>query len=104
MENTVKYDNIPTKGIKLFSIPVFELWLLLHFTKVNSYLTGEECIKRLKVEEPKYKKGQLTDKLKKVLTEKKQDAICRAKALEYPFNPSTKVYLLLEELEKINLR
>ena len=85
----------------LSSNPCFEFWYLLHCQNQTTSLTSDDCISKLKSNISRYKKGVLDDKLKSLLVEKKSKAIERAKAFPEFCNPSTKVYLLVEELDAI---
>lgn len=83
------------------SNPCFELWLPLHYKDVTAELTSDGCVKRLSAEAKQYKKGCLTEEMAKHLMENADKAIGRAKNLKAYGNPSTTVYLLLEELNRL---
>ena len=84
----------------LVSNPCFELWYLLHFKAQKSDITCKACNDELDKRAVGYKKGQLGEKLKDKLTNDRGKAIKRAKALKKYQNPSSTVFLLIEELER----
>ena len=88
-------------AVLLCSNPCFELWLLLHYTEQKSELKSDECVAKLIGYEKQYKKGALSDELKRHLIENKDTAIERAKSLVAYDNPSTTVYRLIEDLDKL---
>ena len=90
-----------TGAILLCSNPCFELWLLLHYAEQKSELKSDECIGKLIGFEKQYKKGVLTEDMKRHLVETKDAAIERAKKLVAYGNPSTTVYKLIEDLDKL---
>ena len=92
-----KIDNV----VLLLSNPCFELWYLLHFINQNSDISSSECIQKLSRNLRVYKKGVICDKLKRKLEEEQSRAISRAKVFEKLKNPSTEVFHLVEDLEKI---
>lgn len=85
----------------LCSNPCFELWLLLHYQGIKTQLTSADCVKKLKTATKQYKKGTLTDDMVKQLNDNASKAIVRAKGLKEYGNPSTTVYLLVEELDRL---
>ena len=85
----------------LCSNPCFELWLLLHYQDIKTPLTSADCIKKLKAVAKQYKKGALADEMAKQLNSNVRKAIKRAKGMQKYGNPSTTVYLLVEELERL---
>lgn len=85
----------------LCSNPCFELWLLLHYQGVKASLTSAECVKKLSLVAKQYKKGVLTDEMTKHLNANASTAIDRAETLQEYGNPSTTVYLLVKELERL---
>ena len=90
-----------TGAILLCSNPCFELWLLLHYAEQKSELTSDECVSKLVGFEKQYKKGTLTEGMKLHLVEAKDAAIERAKKHVAYGNPSTTVYKLMENLDKL---
>ncbi|MEM6523296.1 MAG: RloB family protein [Bacteroidota bacterium] len=84
-------------GIKLITIPCIELWFMLHIKNQTANITSAECIRYLE-NCSGYKKSKISKKLKEHLTLKIQQAIGRAKALSNE-NPSSTIYIMLEELE-----
>lgn len=87
--------------ILLVSNPCVEFWFLLHYEDVRAELTSKNCIERLKKHSIQYSKGTLSDTEKRTLSENKQLALERAQKLKEYRNPSSMVYRLIEELEKV---
>lgn len=86
----------------IVSNPCFELWYIYHICSHTAEISSENCIKKLQTLCLNYKKGYLPVNLNLKLEKHKCDAIKRSKN-QKPFeNPSTLLYLLLEELEKID--
>lgn len=92
-----KLDNC----ILLASNPCIELWFLLHFKEQKANVDSKKCIKDLVSKIKKYKKGKLTTTLQHSLNSGQLKAVHRAKKLSEYSNPSSTVYKLIEELEKI---
>ena len=90
-----------TDAMLLCSNPCFELWLLLHYVDQKTELKSGECVGKLIGVEKQYKKGTLSDEMKQHLVENQNTAIDRAKKLTAYNNPSTMVYQLIEDLEKL---
>ena len=90
-----------TDAVLLCSNPCFELWLLLHYADQKTELKSGECVSKLIGVEKQYKKGVLSDDMKQHLVENQNTAIDRAKKLTAYNNPSTTVYQLIEDLEKL---
>lgn len=87
----------------LLSNPCFEIWFLLHSKDQRSALSSDNTLKELKGSNPvwnNYKKGMLTETQKIFLGKNLGDAIDRAKHLGDFKNPSSRVFRLLEFLEK----
>lgn len=95
-----RLQKIPNTTL-LCSNPCFELWLLLHYTDQKTELTSERCVSRLAAFIKQYKKGCIPDEVKKYLMETFPTATERAKNLTAYTNPSTTVYKLSEDLEKL---
>lgn len=95
-----RLTKIPNTTL-LCSNPCVELWFLLHYTDHQSVLTSDECLKRLQKEERNYIKGSLSVFMKRKLSENNGAATERAKTLLLHKNPSSSVYRLIEELQKI---
>jgi len=85
----------------LCSNPCFELWLLLHYADLKTELISEECVNRLTSYIKMYKKGALNTTDKQYLINNVIAAVDRAKKLIAYNNPSTTVYRLIEELERL---
>lgn len=109
------YDlDIPEVSKKLFSIenentillgtnPCFELWYILHWKNQNAFISSVECIEKLKKFCPNYEKGKINNKLREKLNDSK-NAKERALKMKNYQNPSTTVYVFIEELEKNKLK
>jgi len=83
------------------SNPAIELWFLLHFKNQTANISTKECIRELSNRiRREYKKGTIEGPLEEKLMESCQKACKRAKNLELFLNPSTNMYLLIENLEK----
>jgi len=85
----------------LCSNPCFELWLLLHYADQKTELASEECVNRLSSYIKMYKKGALSATDKQYLINNVIVAVDRTKKLIAYNNPSTTVYRLIEELERL---
>jgi hypothetical protein len=83
------------------SNPCFELWYIYHYSNQTAEINTENCIKKLHKLCPDYKKGNLSFKLKEKLEKHQSDAIKKAKTQTCYKNPSTIVYLLINELEQV---
>ena len=100
-----------TDAVLLCSNPCFELWPLLHYTGVKAELSSMICMKRLeaalsgsrgvKQSVAGYKKGVLPLEMCSYLMEHWKEAAERAKVLAAYGNPSTTVYQLLEDMERV---
>lgn len=88
---------------KLLSNPCIELWFLLHSLEKTNPLTSDGCLKKLRQcgnEWKNYEKGRLTETQKKILWDRRLEAVENAKALVAEVNPSSTVYRLIEKLEE----
>lgn len=83
----------------LVSNPCIELWFLLHYQDQKSEISSDKCVQKYQKVSKQYKKGVLSEEEKKVLAERKDIAIKRAKKLLEFNNPSTTIYRLLEMLK-----
>lgn len=90
-----------TGAVLLCSNPCFELWLLLHYCEQKNELKSYDCVSKLVGFEKQYKKGVLTDDMKRHLIKAKDAAIERAQSLVAFNNPSTTVYQLVKDLDKL---
>lgn len=88
----------------LCSNPCFELWLLLHYVAQRGALASDACVTRLQKHVPQYRKGVLSAEMQLWLMEHVGVASARAKRLEANGNPSSTVYRLTEELERMKLK
>lgn len=86
--------------ILLASNPCFELWYILHYTNHAHAISSEECVGKFERICHEYKKGKIPCTLGTKLNENIEKAVSRAKKLPLYENPSTSVYLLIDELEE----
>ena len=93
--------NSINNNILLASNPCFELWYILHFCNQTAYINTKDCNDKFLNVCKEYKKGEIPIKLKEKLKEHVSKAIERAKNHTLYDNPSTSVYLLIEELNNI---
>ncbi|MBK3519911.1 RloB family protein [Carboxylicivirga marina] len=89
-------------AVVLASNPCCELWFKLHHQNHAAYIVTDVCIRSLIRIWPQYSKGSLTDQMKADLRNGQSEAIARSKRLNEYDNPSTTVYRLIEELEKVD--
>jgi hypothetical protein len=90
--------------ILLVSDPCIELWYILHTCNHSGEATSAQCITQLEGICKGYRKGTICDKLKQELISGEENACKWAKklALRNNFdNPSTSVYILIDELKKV---
>ncbi len=85
----------------LCSNPCFELWLLLHYSDQKTELTSEDCVSRLTAYVGQYKKGEIANDMRDKLLANIYIATERAKALASWQNPSTSVWQLTEDLDRL---
>ena len=91
-------------SISISSNPSVELWFLIHSSDQHASILTDRCITALRKaasEWVDYKKGFLSNKQKTVLWNSRIIASERAKLLPNGKNPSSSVYLLIAEMEKI---
>ena len=91
------------KAELLLSNPCFEIWFLLHSKDQRTALSSDNAVKELKKSLSvwsNYKKGVLSETQKTFLNENLGNAVDRAKSLRDFSNPSSRVFKLLEFLEK----
>ncbi len=88
------------KTILLISNPSIELWYILHFQEQNSFINQDNCLKKLKKIWKNYKKGELKDEEKNDLYNFEK-AMENSKKLKKYKNPSSSIFLLIEELKKL---
>lgn len=88
----------------LLSNPCVEYWFLLHYKDVASELTSAECVARLRKHDADYSKGAFSAPMKIRLIESIADAVSRA-ATKAPYsNPSSTVYLLINEILRNDIK
>ncbi len=85
----------------LVSNPCFELWYILHYCNQSAEITAQECVEKFQRICKEYRKGFISTKLTERLSGDMGKAIQRAKKLTFYQNPSTSVYLIIEELQKV---
>ena len=91
-------------SISIASNPAVELWYLLHSVEQNAFISTNACIEKLRKSAKEwecYKKGILTDQQKRILWDNRKVASDRAMKLQNGNNPSSMIYLLLDEMEKV---
>ena len=83
------------------SNPSIEFWFLLHYKNQTANITTKECIKELcNRNRNQYKKGIIDHELESKLAEHCPKACQRAEKLELFNNPSSNMFIFIEELEK----
>ena len=85
----------------LVSNPCIELWYLLHYKELKAEINCQACNKELEKRNGGYSKTVIDSKLKEQLDTKQQKAVNRAKKLSNLDNPSSNMFLLIDELEKV---
>mgnify|MGYP001791765686 CR=1 FL=1 len=88
------------KAVLLVSNPCFEVWYILHFVNQFSEITSQRCIEKLEGICKDYRKGVICGKLRENLDRNIDRAVVKAKKLPPRLNPSTSIYLLVDELTK----
>lgn len=88
-------------AILLCSNPCVELWLLLHYTEQHAEISSVDCVGKLTRHIKQYKKGKLSTEDREHLVRNVLIACKRAKQLVTYKNPSTTIFELIEELEKL---
>ncbi len=89
------------KTILLSSNPCFELWYLLHVQEQKGEITSKECIQKLKEQFPNYVKGMFNTVLKNSIEKGQVKAVNRASELQEFENPSSQLFVFINELEKV---
>lgn len=89
------------EAILLCSNPCVELWLLLHYTEQRAGISSADCVGKLSRYIKQYKKGKLSAENQMYLMQNVHVACRRAKQLNPHENPSSTVYELIGELEKL---
>jgi len=89
--------------ILLASNPCIELWFLLHFKEQKANINTKKCENDLARKNKNYKKGVINRQLQSSLGKGQIKAVHRAKKLTEYQNPSSTVYKLIEELEKVKI-
>ncbi len=91
------------KGAKLIaSNPCIELWFLLHYKNQTTFINGKDCIKELENRNRNsYHKGIIDNRLEEKLSTNQSKACERGRKLQLFNNPSSNMYEMIEELEKV---
>lgn len=101
IQDVLKRLQAITNATLIISNPSIELWFLYHYQEQKSAISTVECIKQLNIKSGgKYKKGILDPKLREVLTSKMLGACERSKKSQLFQNPSSNLFVLIEELDK----
>jgi hypothetical protein len=88
-----------SNAILLVSNPCLELWYILHTCNHAAEATSEQCLQQPERICRTYRKGYISDRLKRELNTGEESACKRARRLNLFDNPSTSVYLLIENLQ-----
>ncbi len=111
-KNFLVYDaDVPEVLQKLQSVrrakliasnPSIELWFLLHYKTQTAFISTKDCIKELENRNRRsYLKGTIDIRLEEKLKANQRKACKRARKL-VPFqNPSSNIYEIIDELEKL---
>ena len=94
-------------GKLLLTNPCIEFWYLLHHQHTNTPLTAEETINRLKRSHTgwsRYSKAHLSQEQIQILLKHSDSAVSRAKKLNWPGNPSSNLYELIDILKNTQNR
>lgn len=98
VEQLSKVDNAKI----VLSTPSIELWFLYHYKNQKAHISTAECIKELSTRNNNtYRKGFIDKKLRLKLNDKCGRACERAKQSEHGKNPSSNMFILIEELESV---
>jgi len=90
-----------SNSILLVSNPCLELWYILHYCNQTGEISTQDCVEKFQRICKGYSKGYISPGLSEKLSVEMGKAVQRAKKLTLYQNPSTSVYLIIEELEKI---
>lgn len=84
------------------SNPCIELWFLYHYKNQKAHIDSQDCIRELSNRNKNtYKKGVIDEKLRSKLTYHGNKAYERAKASDLFENPSSNMFKLIDELERV---
>jgi hypothetical protein len=103
IKEIVERITVCKDSISIASNPCVELWFLFHIAEQYAYITTDACIEKLRktaIEWKSYKKGTLSEQQKMILWNNRIIASERAMKLQNRENPSSMIYLLLDEMEK----
>jgi hypothetical protein len=87
--------------VLLTSNPNFELWYLLHTQEQKAAITSDSCLQKLKQHLPNYNKGEFNKELKNMIEEGQSKALNRASKLTEFKNPSSQLFVFINEIEKV---
>lgn len=91
-------------AVVVISNPSIELWFLYHYKNQKSEISSAECLRELSNRNKnQYKKGVIDSKLKEKLDTCNEKACERAKDSQHLKNPSSNLYILIDELEKVKI-
>lgn len=88
-------------AVLLCSNPCVEVWLLLHYVDQKAEIKSADCVVKLSLYIKNYKKGKISVSDTIRLMENVSLACKRAKGMKAFGNPSSTVYELIEELERL---
>lgn len=91
------------EGTLILSNPCIELWFMLHSSEHNRATTSDEMVRRLKQSHSAwahYSKGYLSNDQLNLLFGHVDEAATRARLLDWPENPSTNAYKLIDALNE----
>jgi hypothetical protein len=91
------------RGAKIItSNPCIELWFLLHYKNQTAFIICKDCLKELENHNRNtYQKGAIDIRLEEKLIANMYKACERGRKLSPYRNPSTNLYEIINELEKV---
>ncbi len=99
VSETLKNLQQIKSAILIASNPSIELWFLLHYKNQVACISTKDCIRELcNRNRNQYKKGLIDAKLGNKLNENYEKASEQAKGLQLFSNPSSNIYIFVEEL------
>jgi hypothetical protein len=88
----------------IISNPSIELWFLYPYKNQKAEISSADCIRELSNRNRnRYRKGLIDNKLKEKLESQCGKACERAKSSGLFENPSSNVFILIEELERVKM-
>lgn len=100
VENLKKLD-----GTLILSNPCIEVWFILHVKSYRKSIDSSSMVAELKASHPvwaRYVKGKFSSAQANCLSENRSTAVERAKQMGVGGNPSSNMYVLIEELETVS--